>query len=140
MTLSEPLNSGVSLSGDAPLLCFAAVLLRLLQDHLLRMLFELLLIDLPAPRPAPQGLTADSTTTTTSSCLGPDIGLGLTTGSNLNTPTGWTVRGVCTFSTPFGGMYGEVGVGNGPTYFAGTGAAWPVKFGCSGWLVYEVSW
>lgn len=72
--------------------------------------------------------------------LGPDIGATVSLGGQSDAPAGWSVRGSVSGAVGPVGLYGEVGVAEGPTPILGGGFTSGLRAGVSGWIVHEWSW
>jgi RHS repeat-associated protein len=72
--------------------------------------------------------------------LGPDIGATVSLGGQSDAPAGWSVRGSVSGAVGPVGLYGEVGVTEGPTPILGGGFTSGLRMGVSGWIVHEWSW
>lgn len=71
---------------------------------------------------------------------GPSLGVEAGLGAGAPQSTGWSVRGQATFAVGGIGMYGEMGVGEGPNPVVGGGLSTGLKAGVSGWIIYEGAW
>lgn len=68
--------------------------------------------------------------------VGADFGGSYSGGVTVNPLSGWSVNRGCTFAVA-GGVYGSVGVGEGPGFTASGGWTTGARFGCSGMITYS---